>query len=135
MIDFPNLRQNRQREKVSEALEAAFAGDPEAVKFAPISRFGVLEMTRAKTRLSLDDTLMDARHIHPTAETQAIAALRRLEREGRTAPGAVLRLSVPKPVFDWLECGNIDWRAAMADRLGARFSLHEGLGLDVEVDR
>jgi Ribonuclease G/E len=135
VIDFPNLRQNRQREKVCEALEAAFEADPEPVKFAPISRFGALEMTRAKMRLSLDETLMDTRHIAPTVETQAIAALRRLEREGRAGPGARLILIAPQPVYDWLMNDVIDWKAAMIERLGARFELKLGAAVDVEHDR
>lgn len=135
VIDFPNLRQNRQRQKVCEAIEHAFEDDPEVIKIAPISRFGALEMTRSKARLSLDETLMKHNRVEPSDETVALQAVRQLEREGGIHPGAKLTLSVPDAAFDWLESGIIDWRAALTERLGARFTVIRGAAIHVEADR
>ncbi len=134
VIDFPNLRQVKQRENVYNALVEAFEGDPETIKIAPLSRFGTMEMTRAKTRLSLDETLMNKRG-EPTVETSALWALRRLEREGRASAGAQLTLSVPADVLAWLEADTIGWKAAMSERLGARFVLKLADKVSVEADR
>ena len=134
VIDFPNLRQVKQRENVYNALVEAFEGDPETIKIAPLSRFGTMEMTRAKTRLSLDETLMNKRG-EPTVETSALWALRRLEREGRANAGAKLTLCVPTDVLAWLEADSIGWKTAMTERLGARFTLKLADKVSVEADR
>ncbi len=134
VIDFPNLRQVKQREKVYAAMVKAFKDDSEPVKIAPMSRFGTIEMTRAKTRLSLDETLM-TKFGEPTVETQALRGLRLLEREGRASGGAQLTLTTPPDVFDWLSKDTIGWKPAMTERLGARFKLAEGRTISVDGDR
>ena len=134
LVDLPNLRQPNQRAKLFKAMEAAFADDPNTVKIAPMSRFGTVEMTRMKTGPSLDEVLND-RYGRPTLETRALRALRALEREGRASGGAKLELTVPQDVMDWLEAGHIDWRVAMTERLGARFSVSAGEDMSVKADR
>ena len=134
VIDFPNLRQVKQREKIYAAMLKACEGDLEPIKIAPMSRFGTIEMTRAKTRLSLDETLTD-KYGDPTAETLAIRGLRQLEREGRASGGAKLMLTLPKAAFAWLGDDAIGWREAMTERLGARFTVVEGESLSIEADR
>jgi len=57
VIDFPNLRQPKQRKTLERTLEAACEADPNVTKFNALSRFGVIEMTRSKPDLSLDDIL------------------------------------------------------------------------------
>ena len=134
MIDFPNLRQIKQREKVYAALKKAFENDIEPVKIAPMSRFGTIEMTRAKTQASLDETLTD-KFGQPTVETQALQALRSLEREGRASGGAKLKLTVTPDVMAWLSDSKIGWQDMMTQRLGARFEVVEGSTISVEADR
>lgn len=134
VVDFPNLRQPRQRESLHKLMQEAFSDDPMNVKVGHISRFGTLEFTRAKQGRSLDEVMND-RFGQPTVETQALYALRRLEREGRTHAGAKLILHAPQDVLNWLQDDKIEWRTAMTDRLGARFNLKLGADIDVEVDR
>jgi len=134
VIDFPNLRQPKQRNQLYKTMQAAFANDPNTVKIAPMSRFGTVELTRSKTGRSLDEKLND-RYGHPTIETQAIRALRALEKEGRASPGAKLELTVPEDVYAWLVADIIVWRETMTDRLGARFELKAGDNLQVRPDR
>lgn len=134
VIDFPNLRQVKQREKIFAAMQKAFADDIEPVKIAPMSRFGTIEFTRAKTRLSLDETMLDKSGA-ATVETQALRGVRELEREGRASGGAQLTLTVPPAAFEWLSEDSIGWKAAMTERLGARFNVISGGGISVEADR
>lgn len=134
VIDFPNLRQVKQREKIYAAMQKAFEGDLEPIKIAPMSRFGTIEMTRAKTRLSLDETLTD-KYGDPTPETLSLRGLRQLEREGRSNGGAKLTLTLPEPAFAWLSDDTIGWREAMTTRLGARFNVVEGKTMSVDADR
>ncbi|GGX58811.1 hypothetical protein GCM10011309_05270 [Litorimonas cladophorae] len=134
IIDFPNLRQPKQRKTLERTLEDAFEQDPNMAKFNGLSRFGVIEMTRAKPDLSLDELLND-RFGEPTVETLAMRAIRRLTREAAVSPGAQLELSVPAPVMAWLETAPFDWRAEVTDRIGARFTVVEGSAIDVKADR
>lgn len=122
VIDFPNLRQNSQRETIMGQLEEAFSTDLQKVKIAPISRFGLVEISRARLGPGLDEVLND-RYGHPSVETQALQALRALEREGQVQGGARLRLSIPEAVYDWLQSGIIDWHAQLENRMGARFDI------------
>ncbi|WP_051279728.1 ribonuclease E/G [Hellea balneolensis] len=134
VIDLPNLRQPRQRNTVFKAAERAFADDPNNVKLAPLSRFGVLELTRFKPELSLDEVLNN-RIGRPTTETVALRALRQLEREGRAHPGAKLTMTVRHHVMNWLEDGHIDWKAALTQRFGARFEVIAGGTPGIVADR
>lgn len=133
-IDFPNLRQKRQREDIMGEIEQAFEHDPNPVKFAPLSRFGVVEMTRGRVGRSLDEILMDRRG-NMTVETEALENIRALEREGRSNPGARLTMTVTPPVFAWLGSGVIDWEPQLSERLGARFTVNEGQAFSVSGDR
>lgn len=133
-IDFPNLRQRRQREEIMDALESAFNDDPNIVKFAPLSRFGVVEMTRSRLGPSLDEIVANRLGAF-TTETQALEGIRQLEREGRASPGAQLLMTVPEDVYAWLRSDIIDWKTPLSERLGARFSVVTGAAFSVSADR
>ncbi len=134
VIDFPNLRQRKQREDIISELENSFKEDPNILKFSGLSRFGVVEMTRSRIGPSLDEILLD-RSGQESVETQALEALRRLEQEGRAHPGAKLTLQVPTKVYDWLQSGIIEWKKPLSDRLGARYTLECADRLFVLADR
>ncbi|MEM7728028.1 MAG: ribonuclease E/G [Pseudomonadota bacterium] len=133
-IDFPNLRQPKQRSTVIRVMEDLADADPASVRIAPFSRFGVVEMTRGQDGPSLD-ALMNDRFGRPTLETQAIQALRRLEREAKASPGGRITLQVPEPLRNWLDDPSFEWREPLRERIGARFSVEPGETLDVRSDR
>jgi len=128
-IDFPNIRQPKQKEQLAQVLERAFENDPNQIKFAKFSRFGVQEMTRAIRTRPLDDLFKDKKM------SLAMLALRRLEREATANPGAQLTLTVPHHVHPWLDEDSIGWKKAMSDKIGARFKLEKGPKLSVSSDR
>jgi len=134
VIDFPNLRQPKQRTSLLRALDKAFEADPAIVKTSQISRFGCVEMTRSLNDLSLDALLND-RFGRPTLETRALRAIRRLEREGAANAGAKLTLHAPQDIIDWLDVAQFDWRAELTNRIGARFDVKLGEAVDVSADR
>ena len=134
VIDLPNLRQPRQRNTVFKAAERAFKDDPNNVKLAPLSRFGVLELTRFKPELSLDEVLNN-RIGSATTETIALRALRQLEREGRANPGAKLTMTVRHHILNWLEESGLDWRLRLSRRIGARFEVIAGGTPGIVSDR
>ncbi len=134
VIDFPNLRQPKQRKTLQRTFEAAFEADPNVAKFNSLSRFGVIEMTRAKPDLSLDDVL-NTKYGEPTVATQGMRALRRLTREAAVSPGAQLELFVTPEIESWLNDAPFDWLANVTDRIGPRFKLTVGPSVDVKADR
>lgn len=134
LIDFPNLRKKKDRDDTWQCLVDNFEGDPRAVKLAPFSRFGTVELSRAKTGRSLSEIMLN-RHGLPTPETQALEGLARLVREGRASGGAQLELMLPKAGYDWLMSDKIDWKAQLNNEIGARYSVAIGDGIDVRADR
>lgn len=135
IIDFPNLRQAKQRDALYSHMQKLITSDPAHIKLSPLSRFGVMEMTRAKPRPSLDNIYFEGATYSPKTESLALGALRRLEREGRIHGGAKLTLHVPEHVHKWLEDDRIGWRDALIERIGARFHLALGDETSVSVDR
>lgn len=133
-IDFPNLRQRTQRDEIYTAMEAAFANDPHQIKIAPLSRFGVIEMTRSQGGQGLD-AVMNNRAGQPILETRGLYAIRQLLSHARQAGGAKLVLEAPSGVYDWLERDSIGWKAAMTDKIGARFSIKRGRAIAVSENR
>lgn len=136
VVDFPNLRQTRQRNQLFKAVERAFEGDPAIVKVAPLSRFGCIELTRSLDYPSLD-SLVNNRFGEPTDETLALRALRGLERDALSNKGAQYKLFVSKNIYEWLNSEIIDWKGALNDRIGERYNvvLSEIAGFSVQADR
>ena len=78
---------------------------------------------------------MNDRFGNPTLETQAVRAIRRLEREGTANGGAKLTLHASQDILDWLETTPLNWRELLTDRIGARFDVKFGDRVDVSTDR
>jgi Ribonuclease G/E len=121
-IDFVAMSGQRATEALMAALKAQASADPNSVTFAPLSRYGVLEGARAQTWTPLHEVLCDGDGRLSVASC-ALAALRAIEREGAAQRGAQLRAAVAPEVADWLAQTALDWRSALTERLGARWSL------------
>ena len=136
VIDFPNLRQTKHRNQLFKAMERVFENDKSIVKVAPLSRFGCIELTRSVDYPSLD-SFVNTRFGDPTPETQALRAIRQLEREALANKGAKFVLSVSQDIEKWLSENVLIWEVALIDRIGKRFVL-KGQGKDgfsVQADR
>ena len=59
IIDFIDMPDLRHREQVMRTLQAALDKDPARSSVSPISRLGLVEMTRKRTRESLEHTLCE----------------------------------------------------------------------------
>ena len=57
VIDFIDMRKARNRQKVVEALQRATSNDRAKIKILPITRLGLVEMTRERKRESILSTL------------------------------------------------------------------------------
>lgn len=105
-LDLPTLPDKRARQAAADALDAAL---PQPFERTAVNGFGFLQIVRRRIRPSLLELIQS-----DPVEAEALALLRRLEREplpgpdSVTAPAAVARLIDARP----------DWSAALARRRG-----------------
>ena len=128
-IDFLPLKKRADQNALDQAVRGAFKRDPAKVDIAPPSRFAIVELARQRLGRALHELCWERFGVE-TVETRALAALRRLEREGRANRTARLELCCGEEIHTWLDADPIGWRKAMRSRLGDRFSLVAKQGLD-----
>lgn len=121
-IDFVHMRGQPERKAVEQALRQAFRNDRAKVDVAPLSQFCVGELARQRRGRTLAEIQLDETG-RPSVETCALAAIRRLEGEARAQRSRKLVLQVPAEIHAWLEADAIGWNAALAERIGARFTI------------
>jgi ribonuclease G len=103
-VDFIAMTSDTARQELTEALTDAVAADPLPVSLAPISRFGVIELTRKRTRNGLQGMLSEpcphcaGRGHLPSRRTVAAAVLRAAHRESAARPGRPIALRVAPEV-------------------------------------
>jgi len=132
VIDFIDMEKLANRKKVFDALQEAVRKDKARTKVLRISELGLVQMTRKRTRESLEQLLTspcphcggDGRV--RSIETLAYDALRRVQRDAAGAPpDARLTLRVPGEVASFLAADERRSVAALERMLGR--------AIDVEV--
>jgi ribonuclease E len=126
-IDFVSMRSKSHRTKLEQAVRAAFAGDPWSVNFGGLSKFGVYDLARAQLRTPLHETMRDGEG-RLSAETIALMALRAIEREARATSGRQIACTIAPEVKAWLDAAEFDWRGALGNRVGMRWTLDAAAG-------
>ena len=116
------MRGQPERKAVEQALRQAFRNDRAKVDVAPLSQFCIGELARQRRGRTLAEIQLDDTGAL-SVETCALAAIRRLEGEARAQRSRKLVLQVSAEVHAWLEADSIGWNAALADRIGARFTI------------
>ena len=96
-----------------------------------MAEFGIVAIARKRQRESLRSLTTEPcpdcdGGRRPSAQTQALELLRRLEREARANPARSLRLRAPPRVLEWLRAHEDDVRAGLQRRGVARVSFEEG---------
>jgi Ribonuclease G/E len=129
IIDFAALDGRRPRERVSQAMEAALAGDPAEPRILGWSRLGHLEIVRPRRLRPLSEAMLDPQSRRKNAITLAFEALRLLAREARARPAANWRLVVAPGVAAALRDPAAAALHALETRLGRR------VAVDVASDR
>ena len=90
IIDFIDMEERGHRERVMQALEQSMIRDHARHQITPVSPFGLVEMTRKRTRESLQHILCDdcpncdGRGFIMTAETVCFEVFREIIRQART---------------------------------------------------
>ena len=131
VVDFIDMKGKAGRQRLTKRLDRALADDPRGVRRSGPSPFGLVELNRPRVGPSLRQRLLNRPVPHPSAETAALALLRRAEREARAdrRPGAVVL--VADPATGGLLGDRPGWTDALAARTGRRVRVQVDAGLDI----
>lgn len=121
-IDFLPLKKKQDQSQLDQTLKGAFKRDPAKIDVAPPSRFAIVELSRQRLGRALHEICWERFGVE-SVETRALAALRRLDAEGRAKRGGRLALLAGREIHGWLDADAIGWAKAMKSRLGDRFEL------------
>ncbi len=97
VIDFIDMRSSRSRSFVESRLKESLIADKASIELLPISRFGLLEMTRERLRpayaaaISRSCPLCSGHGTIPSDEHVVLSALRELHMLAESNPGSTLR--------------------------------------------
>jgi Ribonuclease G/E len=127
-IDFVSMRNPADRKALEAALKEAARFDPWGVQFAPLSKFGVVELSRAQLVAPFHERLCDGDG-RKSVETCALEALRAIEREGEAWRGRRILAALNPEVHAWLDRAEIPWRPALTARIGPRFEVEARAGV------
>ena len=126
VVDFIHMPRPEDGEAVVEALRQAAIGDRAPMQLGGLSEFGLLEMTRKRTRDSLGESLSEicaeceGTGRTTTPETVAYEVLRRAQQESRAgdSQGGSVSIFAASPVVDFLAHDAADLVAILEARLG-----------------
>lgn len=146
VVDFIHMDKPENIEKLIETLEEGFATDRSPTQISSMSEFGLVEMTRKRTREPLDRLLTekcnscDGQARVKTVATVANALLRRMEREAGNNPGRALRGIASPEVIEWLGAHNPILMTNLRDRIGCPVALQPDSScrrndIEVVIDR
>lgn len=108
VIDFIDMLQNRNQREVENRLREAMKSDRARVQVGRISRFGLLEMSRQRLRLSLGEATnvacprCDGRGTVRSIQSLALSLMRLIEEEATKETGGQVLVQVPVNVASFL---------------------------------
>ena len=108
IVDFIDMRDAEHRRQVHRALEKAMARDPARSRLSGVSELGLVEMTRKRTRESLERMLCEAcpscagRGLLKTVETVCYEIFREILRAARACESGELRVLACPAVVECL---------------------------------
>jgi ribonuclease G len=114
VIDFVGMKRREHRARVAAALKDALGAEADYLGW---TRLGHFELVLPRRRPSLTETLFDAAG-QKKPLTVALEALRRLQRESRTAPGRRFALQVHPEVAACFDGAARGARRDLEERLG-----------------
>ncbi len=137
IVDFIDMTRDAERTRVSAALKDPLRRDKARTSALKISELGLVQMTRKRTRESLEELLTDTcprcegKRVVKSVPTLAAEVLRGVHREAsRKTPGEMLMVKVSPDIARYL----YDWGAkdleSLEQRLNTRIVLRSKEGLD-----
>jgi ribonuclease G len=136
VVDFVSMKNREGKDKVLAALKQHVSDDPQQVFVGGFTRFGLMEMTRKRGRLSLKTSLGQDCHvcegsgISLTAQTHGFNSLDRLRVESLSNPFQGLELRASKAVA---ACFDGPLKAALG-ALQAELGLKVTISVNAELE-
>ncbi|MBV9063737.1 MAG: ribonuclease E/G, partial [Alphaproteobacteria bacterium] len=136
VIDFIHLNQPENIEHVLTVLHSSLAHDRTPTQISGMSEFGLVEITRKRTRDPLVKLMTEcctpcrASGRRRTAESIALEGVRQIERAGKAAPGACVIARAAPDVIRWIKRHEDEIRGGLARRGAARVEFEAGDELD-----
>jgi ribonuclease G len=129
IVDFIDMNNAEHRQQVQRTLEGLLQRDPAHSQVSGVSQLGLVEMTRRRTRDSLQRLLCEAcpacegRGAVKTAETVCYDIFRGIVRLARDRENAALLVLAAPPVVDRLQNVEAAHLAGLGDLLGKAITL------------
>jgi ribonuclease G len=129
LIDFIDMHEAGHRQQVLDELKRALAKDRVRTSVSGFTSLGLVEMTRKRTRESLEHVLCEpcavceGRGYVKTPQTVCYEILREVEREARQFNPREFRIVASQPVVDRFLEEESPYLAALEDRIGKPISL------------
>jgi len=122
VIDFIHVSEPANVERIVAALTQSLARDRTPTQVSAMSEFGLVEITRKRTRDPLSRMMTEGcrpcrgRGRTLSCESVALDILRRVEREALHAPGRRIAVRAAPDVIAWLDSHGAELRSALARR-------------------
>jgi ribonuclease G len=137
IVDFIDMSRETDRRKVSEALGLALKRDKARTSALKISELGLVQMTRKRTRESLEASLTEqcprcqGRRVVKSIATVAAEVIRGIRREaGRRTLGDMVIVKLSSEVARYLYDNGAKDLEALEEKLGAKVVLRSKEGLE-----
>jgi len=138
IVDFIDMARETDRKKVSDALAAALKRDKARTSALKISELGLVQMTRKRTRESLEKVLTDTcprcegRRVVKSVPTLAAEVLRGIQREAVSkSAGDMLIVKLNPEVARYLYDHGAKDLETLEQRLGTKIVLRSNDGLEL----
>jgi ribonuclease G len=128
VVDFIHVQNEAVMAAVVRALERSLARDGCPVRIAPLSPFGLVEITRKRLRAARETLTGEpcpACRGHGRIRRSASVAMevmRQIEAAARAAPGAAIRVTAAPDVIGWIEAQGEPLIAALAKKGAVRIA-------------
>lgn len=108
VIDFIDMTSSRNQREVEARLRDALASDRAKIQIGRISRFGLLEMSRQRLRLSLNESIQEicshceGKGMVRRPQSQALSLVRLIEEEASKEDGLDIHVQLPVAIATFL---------------------------------
>lgn len=138
IVDFIDMQDEEHRRQVHRSLEKSLIRDPARYKITGVSELGLVEMTRKRTRESLEHILCEdcpvcqGRGVLKTSETVCYEIFREIMRDARAYENDTLMVLAAQAVVDRLLDEESDNVADLEEFIGKTISLRVEPGYSQE---
>ena len=122
VVDFIHVSEGANVERILDALAQSLARDRTPTQISAMSEFGLVEITRKRTRDPLARMMTEScracrgRGRTRSCESVAMEILRAAEREAQNVPGRPVHIRAAPEVIYWLDSQGPELHAALARR-------------------